>query len=132
METYKTKSDDFADYYGGIIMGNVEVYVDRLIQEIKSGVVYRQYTVALENLNQNPELKQQVDELRRLNYQVQAESDARNLYDAIDDIESKIDKLSCVPEVTQFLEAELALCRQLQSVEVRLHQGINLHIPDLF
>ena len=94
METYKTKSDDFADYYGGIIMGNVEVYVDRLIQEIKSGAVYRQYTVALENLNQNPELKQQVDELRRLNYQVQAESDARNLYDAIDDIESKIDKLS--------------------------------------
>ena len=132
METYKTKSDDFADYYGGIIMGNVEVYVDRLIQEIKSGVVYRQYTVALENLNQNPELKQQVDELRRLNYQVQAESDARNLYDAIDDIESKIDKLSYVPEVTQFLEAELALCRQLQSVEVRLHQGINLNIPDLF
>ena len=42
METYKTKSDDFADYYGGIIMGNVEVYVDRLIQEIKSGAVYRQ------------------------------------------------------------------------------------------
>ncbi|MGN0400487.1 MAG: YlbF family regulator [Blautia sp.] len=113
-------------------MGNVEIYVDRLIQEIKDGAVYRQYTIALEKLNENPELKRQVDELRRLNYQVQAESDAINLYDAIDDIDSRIDKLSCVPEVTQFLESELALCRQLQSVEVRLHQGINLNIPDLF
>ena len=40
-----------------------------------------------------PGLKEQVDELRKLNYQIQAEGDDINLYDAIDDIDSKMDEL---------------------------------------
>ena len=52
-------------------MSNIDYYVNRAIEEIKSESVYRQYTTSLEKLNANPEIKRQVDELRRLNYQAQ-------------------------------------------------------------
>lgn len=80
-------------------MSNIDYYVNRVIEEIKSESVYRQYTTSLEKLNANPEIKRQVDELRRLNYQAQVKNDDTDSYDTIDDIDDKINELSCIPEV---------------------------------
>ena len=112
-------------------MSIIDVCVDKLVHAIKNGVVYKQYCTALEEIKAVPGLKEQVDELRKLNYQIQAEGDDVNLYDAIDDIDSKMDELCRIPEVNRFLEAELTLCRQLQSIDASIHQGIQLDIPDL-
>lgn len=38
-------------------MSNIDYYVNRVIEEIKSESVYRQYTTSLEKLNANPEIK---------------------------------------------------------------------------
>ena len=70
-------------------MSNIDYYVNRAIEEIKSENVYRQYTTSLEKLNANPEIKRQVDELRRLNYQAQVKNDDTDSYDTIDDIDDK-------------------------------------------
>ena len=105
--------------------------VKMCIRDSKNGVVYKQYCTALEEIKAIPGLKEQVDELRKLNYQIQAEGDEINLYDAIDDVDSKMDELCRIPEVNRFLEAELTLCRQLQSIDASIHQGIQLDIPDL-
>ena len=112
-------------------MSNIDYYVNRVIEEIKSESVYRQYTTSLEKLNANPEIKRQVDELRRLNYQAQVKNDDTDSYDTIDDIDDKINELSYIPEVNQFLEAEAALCRLLQDISVRVHEAIHLDVPDL-
>ena len=40
-------------------------------------------------------------------------------------------ELCKIYEVNQFLEAELALCRQLQGITTAIHRGIKLDIPDL-
>lgn len=112
-------------------MSNIDYYVNRVIEEIKSESVYRQYTTSLEKLNANPEIKRQVDELRRLNYQAQIKNDDIDSYDTIDDIDDKINELSCIPEVNQVLEAEAALCRLLQDISVRVHEAIHLDVPDL-
>lgn len=112
-------------------MSNIDYYVNRVIEEIKSESVYRQYTTSLEKLNANPEIKRQVDELRRLNYQAQIKNDDIDSYDTIDDIDDKINELSCIPEVNQFLKAEAALCRLLQDISVRVHEAIHLDVPDL-
>lgn len=112
-------------------MSNIDYYVNRAIEEIKSENVYRQYTTSLEKLNANPEIKRQVDELRRLNYQAQVKNDDTDSYDTIDDIDDKINELSCIPEVNQSLEAEAALCRLLQDISVRVHEAIHLDVPDL-
>lgn len=112
-------------------MSVIDTCVDKLVSAIKNGVVYKQYSQALEAIKAVPGLKEQVDELRKLNYQIQAAGDDINLEEAIDDIDFKMDELCRIPEVNQFLEAELALCRQLQSVDASIHQGIELDIPEL-
>lgn len=112
-------------------MSIIDVCVDKLVTAIRNGIVYKQYSAALEDLKAIPGLKEQVDELRKLNYQIQAAEDDINLYDAIDDVDLKMDELCRIPEVNQFLEAELALCKQLQGIDASIHQGIQLDIPDL-
>ena len=54
-------------------MSIIDVCVDKLVHAIKNGVVYKQYCTALEEIKAVPGLKEQVDELRKLNYQIQAE-----------------------------------------------------------
>ena len=43
----------------------------------------------------------------------------------------KMEELCKIEEVNQFLEAELALCKQLQGISTAIHQGINLDVPEL-
>lgn len=112
-------------------MSVIDTCVDMLIAAVKNGSVYEQYAISLEKIKEIPGLKEQVDELRKLNYQIQSESDEINLYDAIDDVDMKMEELCRIPEVSRFLEAELALCKQLQQIEAAIHQGIQLDVPDL-
>ena len=112
-------------------MSFIDTCTDILISAIKNGSVYKQYCEALEAVRKVPGLKEKVDELRCLNYRVQNEDKEINLYEAIDDLDEKMEELCKVSEVNQFLEAELALCRQLQAIGTAIHQGINLDIPDL-
>ena len=92
---------------------------------------YKQYCTALEAVNKIPGLKEQVDDLRRMNYRVQNEYEDKNLYEVIDDLDVKMEELCKIEEVNQFLEAELALCKQLQGISTAIHQGINLDVPEL-
>ena len=82
-------------------------------------------------VNKIPGLKEQVDDLRRMNYRVQNEYEDKNLYEVIDDLDTKMEELCKIEEVNQFLEAELALCKQLQGISTAIHQGINLDVPEL-
>lgn len=102
-----------------------------LIQAILHGKVYREYKAALDELEKMPDIKRRVDEMRLLNYQMQMDESDMDLYDSIDQIDSQLEELHRIPQVTVFLESELALCRQLREINARIHQGINLNIPDL-
>lgn len=112
-------------------MSFIDTCTDMLVSAIKNGSVYKQYCEALEAVRQVPGLKERVDDLRRLNYRVQNQSEDINLYEAIDDLDDRMEELCKISEVNQFLEAELELCRLLQRIEAAVHQGINLDIPDL-
>ena len=72
-----------------------------------------------------------MDDLRRLNYRVQNQSEDVNLYEVIDDLDERMEELCKIEEVNQFMEAELALCKQLQGISTAIHQGINLDVPEL-
>ena len=52
-------------------MSFIDTCTEMLISAIKNGSVYKQYCVALEAVNKIPGLKEQVDDLRRMNYRVQ-------------------------------------------------------------
>ena len=53
-------------------MSFIDTCTEMLISAIKNGNSYRQYCAALEEIKKTPGLKEQVDELRRLNYQIQS------------------------------------------------------------
>lgn len=112
-------------------MSFIDTCTEMLISAIKNGSVNKQYCVALEAVNKIPGLKEQVDDLRRMNYRVQNEYEDKNLYEVIDDLDEKMEELCKIEEVNQFLEAELALCKQLQGISTAIHQGINLDVPEL-
>ena len=112
-------------------MSFIDTCTEMLISAIKNGSVYKQYCAALEAVNRSPGLKVQVDELRRMNYRVQNDYEDRHLYEMIADLDAKMEELCKIEEVNQFLEAELALCKQLQGISRVIHQGINLDVPEL-
>lgn len=112
-------------------MSFIDTCTDMLISAIRNGSVYKQYCQALEAVNRVPGLKERVDELRRLNYRVQNQSEDINLYEVIDDLDERMEELCKIEEVNQFLEAELALCKQLQGISTAIHQGIDLDVPEL-
>lgn len=106
-------------------MSFIDTCTEMLVSAIKNGSVYKQYCAALEAVNQIPGLKVKVDELRSLNYRVQNQEEGNNLYEAIDDLERSTEELCKIPEVNQFLEAELSLCRQLQGITTAIHRESN-------
>lgn len=112
-------------------MSFIDTCTEMLISAIKNGSAYKQYCAALEEIKKTPGLKEQVDELRRLNYQIQNQSNEMNLETALENLDEKMEKLCRIVEVNQFLDAEMALCKQLQEINTAVHQGIYLDIPDL-
>ena len=96
-------------------MSFIDTCTEMLISAIKNGSVYKQYCIALEAVNKIPGLKEQVDDLRRMNYRVQNEYEDKNLYEVIDDLDIKMEEL----------------CKQLQGISTAIHQGINLDVPEL-
>ncbi len=112
-------------------MSFVETCTEMLVSAIKNGSVYKEYCAALKAVQQIPGLKDQVDEIRCLNYRVQNISEEAKLYEEMDKLDKKMESLSQILEVNRFLDAELALCRQLQDIGTAIHQGIHLDVPDL-
>lgn len=112
-------------------MGLLDTCTNILIRVIQQGKVYQNYKTALEELQKMPDIKRQVDEVRLLNYQMQMNDEAIDLYDSIDQIDHKMEELRKIPQVSVFMDAELALCHQLQGINTVIHQGLHLDVPDL-
>lgn len=112
-------------------MSLIDTCTAHLISAIVNGSVYKQYMHALEALKKVPGLKEQVDDLRRMNYRIQNADGDVNLYEKMDDIDKRMEELCSMPEASQFLEAELSLCRLPQDINTEIHQGVHLDIPDL-
>lgn len=112
-------------------MSFVDTCTEMLISAIKNGNAYKQYCTALEEINKTPGLKEQVDDLRRLNYKIQNQSKDVNLDTDLQDLDEKMEQISRIAEVNQFLDSEMVLCRQLQKITTAVQQEIYLDIPDL-
>lgn len=83
-------------------MSFIDTCTEMLISAIKNGNSYRQYCAALEEIKKTPGLKEQVDELRRLNYQIQNQSTDINLDTALENLDEKMEKLCRIVEVNHF------------------------------
>lgn len=99
-------------------MNNIDNAVDRLIEAIAESDIYCEYLTQLERVKEQPELKNQIDDFRKRNYELQTGGDAD--FDKIKQFEKENEDFRENPYVSDFLAAELAFCRMMQDISIRV------------
>ena len=99
-------------------MSNIDNTVDFLISAIKESEVYNKYVQQLSEVKKNPELKKQIDEFRSRNFALQNSEDIA--LDKMEAFEQEYANFREIPLVSEFLAAELAFCRMMQEINLRI------------
>lgn len=103
-------------------MSDINSTLDGLILAVKESAVYRDYMVQLNRVKAYPELKKQIDEFRARNYVWQNSSECPP--DQLELLEREYERFTEEPLVADFLEAELAFCRMMQDINVRITEAV--------
>lgn len=104
-------------------MRNMEEAVQGFVEAIKATQEYKDYTCEKDKVKQFPELKEQIDEYRRRNFEMQSSSDTA--FEAIEQFENEYADLREIPLVEDFLAAELAFCRLMQGVNLKVTESLD-------
>lgn len=94
---------------------------ENFVQEIMKTEIYKEYDFQKRRLKEQPELFEKVREFRQKNFAIQtADAQGDELLDKLESVEREVEKLREDPVVDRFLSAELAFCRMMQEVNVRI------------
>lgn len=104
-------------------MRDVEEEMLRYIDAIKATEEYREYERQKERVRQYPELKAQIDEYRRRNFEMQMSGD--NVFERMERFEQEYAGFRENPVVADFLAAELAFCRMMQELNIEITESLN-------
>ena len=99
-------------------MSDIDNTVDQLISAVKESEVYNKYVQQLSEVKKNPELKRQIDEFRSRNFELQNSEDLA--FDKMEAFEQEYANFREIPLVSEFLAAELAFCRMMQEITLRI------------
>ncbi len=103
--------------------GHLDQAVESLIGAIRESEAYGKYMLALAAVKEQPELKEKIDEFRRENYVMQNTGDMA--FERIEQFEQAYSDFRENPLVSDFLAAELALCRQIQQINFNITEALN-------
>lgn len=103
--------------------GHLDQAVESLIGAIRESEAYGKYMLALAAVKEQPELKVKIDEFRRENYVMQNTGDMA--FERIEQFEQAYSDFRENPLVSDFLAAELALCRQIQQINFNITEALN-------
>lgn len=104
-------------------MYNIDNATDEFIAAILKTEVYANYVRELAKVKSQPELKAQIDEYRKRNFEFQSSAD--NDFSQLDRFEKEYEGFRANPLVADFLAAELDLCRMMQRINTRITAGLN-------
>lgn len=102
--------------------------MENLSIAIRNTDVYREYERQKEKVSRIPELKAQIDEYRIRNFEMQSMTDDGELFHKIEDFEREYEKFRENPLVADFLDAELALCRMVQTINMRVTEALDFDL----
>lgn len=103
-------------------MSGIDKEVNQLIEAILASEEYGGYMAEMEKVKQEPGLKERIDEFRRRNYELQTRGEYG--FDVMEQLEREYGALLQQPQVSAFLDAELAFCRMIQDIDVRISEAI--------
>ncbi len=99
-------------------MNRLDQATDEFITAILGSAIYRTYRQEPDKVKQVPGLKEQIDEFRKRNFELQLSADMD--FGKLDSFEKEYENFRANPLVADFLAAELDLCRAIQRINMRI------------
>ena len=106
-------------------MMEVQEALEQLAQAVKESEVYREYRRQSEPVDNAGDMREKIDEYRVRNFELQNSVQTEDLLDKLDDFEREYEKFREDPLVEEFLDAELAFCRMMQEIDVKLAEAMD-------
>lgn len=99
--------------------------VDKFVDSIKATETYKRYCEKLQMIKQYPQQYAIVNEFRQRNFELQNSAQTDDLFEKIDAFEKEYEKYREDPLIEDFLQAELALCRMMQEVDIMITEKLD-------
>ncbi len=107
-------------------MREIDEALDGLIDALLETEEYSDYQKAKSELYRYPDLKDQVDEFRERNFELQqSDLDQDRLMEEIEKIEKEYEDFRANPIVNRFLASELAFVRLMQGIYESIMENID-------
>ena len=103
----------------------VQTALEQLAQAIKDSDIYREYRRQSEKVDNTGDMREKIDEYRVRNFELQNSVQTEDLLDKLDAFEREYEKFREDPLVEEFLDAELAFCRMMQEIDVKLAEAMD-------
>ena len=103
----------------------VQKALEQLAQAIKDSDIYREYRRQSEKVDNTGDMREKIDEYRVRNFELQNSVQTEDLLDKLDAFEREYEKFREDPLVDEFLDAELAFCRMMQEIDVKLAEAMD-------
>lgn len=103
----------------------VQKALEQLAQAIKDSDIYREYRRQSEKVDNTGGMREKIDEYRVRNFELQNSVQTEDLLDKLDAFEREYEKFREDPLVEEFLDAELAFCRMMQEIDVKLAEAMD-------
>lgn len=104
-------------------MNQVQEATETLIVAIKESEEYNRYQRAKQELKRYPLLKQQADEFRKKNYDMQ--NSRMDIFEEADKLQREYAEVINHPVVREYLTAENAFCRIVQQINWQLIENLD-------
>ncbi len=104
-------------------MSKIDNALEQLITTILDSEEYREFDARRNEVKQYPKLKDRIDEFRERNFRLQMSND--NAFDKMEQLEREYADVLENPMVSDFLDAEVAFCRMMQDINLRLTEAIH-------
>lgn len=109
------------------VMYQIEESLENLVRAVKESAEYKEYQRMRELIHMEPEKERAIHEFRRRNFELQKCRDI-DLYTEMDHLEKEFEPLRAEPYVNEYLAAELAVCRMVQTINYRLMEEIEFDL----
>lgn len=106
-------------------MGRVDEALEGLLAAIRESEEYLDYRRQREKIDRQPELKEQIYIYREKNFELQNSAQGEELLRRLEEFDKEYETFVENPLVSDFLEAELAFCRMMQDINLRIAEEID-------
>ncbi len=111
-------------------MENVSKCTRELTEAILASQAYKDYQSAKEELHEYPELRKQLDQFRKRNYEIQNSKNINDWYEVIEQFEKESEEFRKNPLIKNYLNSELELCRMMQRINFQVMRIVDMEIQE--